>query len=83
LEIAALDDGAVVKVAVAGVVDSVAENVPGFGFAEDRSVDLGDGSGGDDEGSAGQIAWFVEFGPPIEIEGADLGGEIGVEARGD
>ncbi len=83
LEIAALDDGAVVEVAVGGVVDGVAENVAGFGFAEDGGVDFGNGSGGDDKESAGEIAWFVEFGPPVEMVSADLEGEIGIEARGD
>ena len=26
---------------------------------------------------------FIEFGPPVEMVSADLGGELGVEARGD
>jgi len=83
LEVAALDDGAVEEVAIIGVVDGVAEDAAGFGFAEDGGVDFGDGGGGDDEESTGQVAGFVEFGPPVEMVSADLGGERGAEARGD
>ena len=53
LEIAALDDGAVVEMAVVDVIGGIAEDVAGFGFLEDGGVDFGDGSGGDDEESAG------------------------------
>jgi len=83
LEIAALDDGAIVEVAVGDVVNGVAEDVAGFGLLEDGGVDFGDGSGGDNEEGAGEIAGFVEFGRPVEIVGADLGVEMGIEARGD
>ena len=83
LEIAALDDGAVEEVAVGDVIDGIAEDVAGFGFLEDSGVDFGDGGGGDDQEGAGEITGFVEFGPPFEMVGADLGSESGIEARGD
>ena len=83
MQIAALDDGAVVEVAVGDVIDGVAKDAAGFSFLEDGGVDFGDGSGGDDEEGAGEIAGFVEFGRPAEMVSADLGVEMGSEARGD
>jgi hypothetical protein len=49
LEIAALDDGAVVEVAVVDVVDSVAEDVALVGFAIDLGVEIAKRGGGDYE----------------------------------
>jgi hypothetical protein len=48
LEITALDDGAVVEVAVVDVVDGVAEDVAAVGFAIDVGVEIAERGGGDD-----------------------------------
>ena len=83
LEIAALDDGAVVEVAVLDVVDGVAEDSALVGFEEDGGVDVWERGGGDDEKDAGEIFGREEFWEPGDFAGADVFGELWGEFRGD
>ena len=83
MQIAALDDGAVVEVAVVDVVDGVAEDVAAVGFGEDFGVEFSDGSGGDDEERALEIFRFERFGAPIVLLGADEFDEGGIELGSD
>jgi len=81
LEIAALDDGAIVEVAAVNVVDGVAENVVLFGGVVDRFVYLREGGGGDDQEGALEVIGGEEFFNPNEFTGAvailEFGGEGG------
>src|ERR1700757_2147113 len=60
LQVAALDNGAVVEVAVLDVVDAVAEDLALAGFAEDGSVDVGEKGGGDDQEFPVKVGRFEE-----------------------
>jgi len=82
LEVAALDDGAVVEVAVIDVVDGVAEDVAAISFREHLSVEFGDGGGGHDEKGAVKIFGFEGFGRPVDFAVADPFVEGGMEPRG-
>jgi hypothetical protein len=83
LEIAALDDGAVVEVAVLVVVDSVAENVAFVGFAIDEFVETAERGGGDDEEFAVEVVWLEGSGEPSDLPVVDAFGEFGRESGGD
>ncbi len=76
LEIATLDDGAVVEVAVIDIVDGVAENVAALGFGEDGGVELGDRGGGDDQERAEEIIGMEGLGMPVDFAAADVFGEL-------
>ena len=79
LQIAALDDGAVVKMAVVDVVDGIAENVAAFGFGEDGGVEFANRSGGDHEECSNEIVGSKRFGMPVDFAAADIFGEMWME----
>jgi hypothetical protein len=61
LEVATLDDGAVVEVAVVNIVDGVAEDIAFVGFEKDGCVHLRKRGGGDTEEDALKIFRFEGF----------------------
>src|SRR5258708_31128629 len=67
LEIAALHDGAVIKMAVFDIIHGVAENSAGLSFSENRIVHAGSGSGRDNKISAEQIAGLEDFWQPFPL----------------
>jgi hypothetical protein len=83
LEIAALDDGAIVEVAVVDVVDGVAEDVALVGFAIDLGVEVAKRGGGDYEEGAGEIIGFEEFWRPGDLVVANAFRQIGREFGAD
>ena len=79
LEIAALDDRAVVEVAVVDVVHGVAEDVALVGFAIDLGVEIAERGGGDYEEGVVEILWLERFWRPSDLLVADSFGELGRE----
>jgi hypothetical protein len=81
LELAALDYGAAVEVAMVDVVHGVAKDVTLVSFFEDGGVDLGERSGSDDEEFAVEVSAFKWFREPINFAVAgpfhELGDELG------
>ena len=71
LKIAALDDGAVVKVAVIDVVDGVAKDAALVGFAIDLGVEIAERGGGDDEEGTVEIIGGEFFRGPGDFLLAD------------
>ncbi len=83
LEIATLDDGAVVEMAVVDVVDRVAEDVAALGFGEYRGIEFGHGGSSDDQECSEEIFGHEGFGMPVDFAAADVFGELGREFGGD
>ena len=83
LEIATLDDGAVVEVAVVDVVYGVAEDVAVVGFAVDLGVEIAKRGGCNDEEGAVEIGGLEGFGGPVDLAVADPLGQLGGELWGD
>ncbi len=81
LEIATLDDGAVIEMAVIDVVNGVAEDVASVGFGKDLSVEITDGCSSDDEEYAGEIFGMEGLGRPIKLAITEKFGEGRVEFR--
>ena len=78
LQIAALDDGAVVEMAVVDVVDGVAEDVAAFGFGEHGGVEFAYGGSGDHQDRAFEIVGREGLGMPVDFAAADVFGEVRV-----
>ena len=83
LEITALDDGAVIKMAVLDVINRIAENVEFVGFLENGFVNVTKRGGGDDQEHAVEIGWLEGFREPIDLTIANVFGEIAIEFGGD
>src|ERR1700726_3910659 len=83
LQIAALDDGAVVEMAVGDVVHGVAENTADFGGLKDCGVYRLNGSRGDNQSSVLQIGRSEFLRRPLNFAGFYPGGNLRINLRSD
>jgi hypothetical protein len=83
LEIAALDDGTVVEVAVIDVVDGIAKDLTLVGGVENGGVDFGERGGRDDQEFVSEVVGGKQFGEPGEFVIVGALGESGVESGRD
>lgn len=79
LQVAALDDGTIVEVAVVNVVDGVAEDLTLVGFTEDGGVDVVERGGGDDQECSSEVSRLELFGEPGDFAIAGAFSEFGIE----
>jgi len=82
LEVAALNDGAVIEVAMVDVVDGVAEDAALFSFEIDRLVDIVERSGSDDKEHTEEVFSFKGLREPIDFAAADPFDELRREFGG-
>jgi hypothetical protein len=83
LEIATVNDGAVIKMAVIDVVDGIAEDVAVIGFGKDSGIYFFQRSCRDDQEPVVEVDGLKGFGEPFDATIANKLSEIAIDFGGD